>query len=1415
MGNEHAKPINKLKFIDREVNSLRSSIRSARKNIPNETKDEYIQMLARFSNEAGDLKGKVKQKYVEQTQKNISNVVNEILTKVSIPRETDLDSGAVETSSFVQLPINKRQASNKGTSEKPPKKQKSSQVDSVKGNSTLLDIEEKLKTLKPQINIALENKDTTLLRVHQQTIRVLATDLELIDVSEDTPIGDKKKKLESKEAESLLKLSLRNNDSSTIQSIQEKLVSINQKLSPIEVTDESTKTIKMQQMDKIKWFYRYINDTSKNSSQSDLSKAHIKEDDENTLKRKQQLLNNVRQSFSFILEDENKERTNTGSIPKKPNTSYKEIDNFYNVWKSIQKIVKSSTYSAEEVAKIDKILEDIQNSIGQTRQQIAGNRGASSNLKTKLNYSTPNLSSSKVRPKLEGSLSLDHTGQNLIKTKAKVYNLSTPEIRDISDQPVVLRNKQFYKNFEFEDGYRFSKIEEIKTQVNYIKEKFAESQQKQHLKNKLESYVEILEGYVHHQNQATANNAKIVLTDIQKMLKNMSHVQEAMNATAQRRMSIEDSFENIAGITEAVDMIEKAIDAFSGKIGDEEYTKIKNGLLECRNCLKETKVPAKYDMIQQQKEQILKKIDIFFDTLESKNTNYDEDNHVAGIQETVNKLQNAIVMFSGKKNDKEYTKIKNSLLECRKCLEETIVPTKHETLQKQKEHILKTIPHLYATLESKCQEDPVVVITRRNLSNLKEKVRRFSGAYKGVLYNKIEKDLNKLLIDVGETIGDKETVDDLVKDVEKHLKILEHRATKDQSFRRTISETAKHEEDQLVKLKSDLMNIKAAIDTTPTNGVNLFVGLKSRLDLVKLGLDQLKFSSEDDEKQKEILYNEVDTFKNLVEAKIGLGKQAIRQWPFEQDKNKRYEEEMNRIEEKFKILKPEIENFVGTTSDNKFYELDESSIRLVLKMDKLQFARGTAIHNRKINLLKEIYTYGDLLDQRAKETEDIIEIESEIHDLEKNFERYLRLNDLQNLQDKLNKLATKINDSQLNKNLLDRKQNCVTKMKSLLDKLRVNEEVVVRVNTRRSSKDPANEFSKIEMQFGDIKKEIEAFVGIHADRKYYELDGSLSGLFAKLDNFQLPEQSELHSRKIRLLKEMQTYSDLLDKRAKETETIREISKKLNAINIKVDSYRGADEDLRVMESDLKSVQSKLEKIKISELPKKSLEQKYDILFGEYNRFTKAKEVPKNNYIGSASFLADVHNLNNSKTSLNKQDPIETDVSDNQRENSIETQISEIQKEIDEVKSQVAVFINSDTSDQYKKLEECLLLLNLRVNKLEIPKNNELYQRKVDLDKDIQDCFMILDERAQEADGLMDIEKELAEISNKFDCIMSEEEKNSIDEKLISLQVKLGKLHVNDDLSQRKNMCTNKIIIYSKQLKDIPFSKMHSNLEEKH
>ncbi|KAG5867152.1 hypothetical protein JTB14_016229 [Gonioctena quinquepunctata] len=71
------------------------------------------------------------------------------------------------------------------------------------------------------------------------------------------------------------------------------------------------------------------------------------------------------------------------------------------------------------------------------------------------------------------------------------------------------------------------------------------------------------------------------------------------------------------------------------------------------------------------------------------------------------------------------------------------------------------------------------------------------------------------------------------------------------------------------------------------------------------------------------------------------------------------------------------------------------------------------------------------------------------------------------------------------------------------------------------------------MKKDEIKKEIDKFEGIDLDAKFQELSEYSLRLILEMDDLNLLRGGDLYDKKIKMLKEVLQYSDLLEKKAME------------------------------------------------------------------------------------------------------------------------------------------------------------------------------------------------------------------------------------------------------------------------------------------
>lgn len=1579
MGADQSKPKRKLEEIEREVRLIRSNLRASNRSYSKEIKNSIQENLVKYSNQANELKGKVKNKQLDSIQKNISQTMKEVLTV-----DTELDNAAIETDSIVQISQNLQ--NRKTVSLERPKngtkmRIQSKSMPSLTNSPNLQDVDNKLKTLKSQIKVALQSEDTTQLRVYLQTLKVLATSLEMIDVPEDTPLGDRKNKLEkivtsqyhtinktlreikrnrdikyltklqhkdsvTKELEiikkelekydSLSREAIKTGDKGTVRDVQQSLLNLKQRINSVESIDDNIKTLKLQMKDKISWLSKFILESSHKGSQPDLSKAQTDYEDiikniargrnkngsdlkdkleklhsftnsisslnEENNKRKQQLLNNISQSLITLNSNGNYSETTTNVIELQESELKKKLTSFVNTWHELETTLKNSNVSHEFSKYTENVLSNLLHSIGETRKSLK-NQYFKIDISS---YSTP------VITEINGNNS-----QNKETSDAERRSDQSETEATMEKMLIQLSNASKIRPEET----RFSRINEIKTQVYYIKEKFETSIQKPNLKTKLEDYIRTLEEYIKSDNEVIANSARILMTDIYDIIKNIDH---SMSRNADV-LPLGYYLDVISRMENNVSKLERTAKSFQADRNDTGYQDTKKLLNETKEYLETFDIPREYENAINKKMQVLKKTGQIIDQC-----------------------------------DKEYLK----------------------------------------------REEAYVTEVRKTLEVLRDRIDRFNGPYKGVLYNSIEKDLNKILIDADANITDKLVLDEIIKKTEKYLKILENRATKDQKLDQP--KKLEHNE-KMSALKEELQAIKSDIDNTPINAINIFIGLNSRLDLIKLSLDQLKNLDENTEHQKEIIYNEIETLKNVVEAKIALGQQDINQNSLEEFKKKateendrRMNEELDKIELTFGKLKEDINNFIGTKSDKKYYDLDESTMRLILKMDELKLPKGTQLYDRKVELLKQIHQYENFLEKRTRETENITQFERDVNDIELNFPIFEKsVGDLDHLTERLETLRLNLDVTKCNTPLRERKTICIKKINELKDKIRtkMNENILIEesllqvkynldlmrkhvqndsssftdlkskldsikmellqmkdlnkinfqqrtnllqeleeldknlsfvkknLNNSSVSTPPSDKISvrsrtekdllEIEQTMKRLRNEIQTFTGISKDPTFCDIDEGINKLVMRLDDMELSK--DYHDKRIELLRGLNYYSELLEKRAEDSERIfqferklqnlernnsissediTEIIKKLKDLEVvddlyerrniciekfneilkkrnektaqfnlvswekeianlekKIDDFRGLPCDSTFIEikeklqelseevqkntffsevemdqqknklldqiqtyimslntkakensisknfisqlesiknqgnttmnrevmtemlNRLKHIQANAERTSLSEKIKNNIQRRCASLLQLYSE--KISLLPKTNYIGSEEFLRD---LEQNKAATNSSIP-----------KSFLKQHERLTEKVVELEAKVEKFMDNEETNDYKQLEDEVLKIDIQVKKLNDLNNPDNAKNKMELKERVVNCLMKLDDKVQYFENLEEIDNELDIIGGKLESHSNDQERDKIDEKLISLQVKLGKLsQLNKYFPVKKSAVLQKI-----------------------
>lgn len=1327
MGNPNSKPDDRVRSISREVNSLRSSLRTSKRNITKSQKEHLVETLATQSSEVSSYHGKVKRKELQVVLKNISDTMQDVL-KIE-PVETDRET--VESDVFDSVPLSQRRSNSLGSL-----RSKSKVAPTVTRSSvpTLRDIEAKVEEMRSSVATAIANKDANLLRVYKKTLTVIAADLELIHVEQGTPSAKRKESVDKKvivlfqkvskslnvmkkddtqqnqakhakkrsamselgeielklaENESLLDKMMKQQSSADFATIRNNIVENNQRLAKVDIVDNEVKqrvvllsqklTEAVKNLDQIMAKREFDSKFAKSIHNYErvMKNFNSKTNSKDTVDNLQSLRNSLENLEEINEATKHRKRELLTNI----NTSINKISELVPTEdeKIVEKIVEDNVILRKKVRSMDKEHTVIDQFIAYWN-----------NVKTNFNVNSySHLSLLRIDAVLE---EMQESIQDIRIQIAQKCDLNMPTnlVRKRSQSVPKLSNaRNSYGSTKSVDqliktkarmynlpepqiqNRRFSKIEEIKMQVHYIKEKVEEgNDNKEILKSKLEQFRNNLQDYKNDPNQAVSNNANLVSNEIIELLHQI-----------------------VLG----------------------EY--------------------------QNKYERLSKKVET----------------------------------FDGKKNDKEYDDLKYSLIDLNRSLQEFTIPIQYEHLNQEKYELESQVSQTLDALLSKASysnitEDDYTKELRTKLQALSEKVKRFSGTYKGVLYNQLERELNKLLLDAGEKVKNKIWAEELVKEAERLLKILEQRSSVAQSFRgNKISETRTEEQQNMTKIKRDLLNIKREIDRTPDSNVEQFIGFQSRLDLVNFELSQINTrSNENLAKEKEIYVNETETLKNVVDAKVALSQQPAVHWQdtFQIEPQTYPKTDINKEMEQFESAFSTIKQKISATSYEegaiKFAALADEISALKEKLEHYKFIRGTDLYQRQSTLLNDMQYYCDALRQEANDIKYVQNIESTSQRLQSLVEEKHDVDVMRKQLQELKKEVQHHNFTSENE-LLKKRQSVVQKniddMQSKLNELDAKQEELEGVITS---------IKKIEDTIKGIAREVSVFVGLKSDRNYYRLTETLSRAIIDLDSI-IVEKDNLNAKKRTLLKEAQVLMTKLDERTTQTKDVTDIEEAINNLST-------TPENSQTIQAKIREIESRIANLKlVNELiPRKNAcKQKLNVLFNKTLLLNSTQDDHR-----QSGYVSQTYNF----AAAN---PVEK----------IEEELSDIQTKVE----------NATTIDDLKKLDEKVQKLELELSKLKVLKGSTGYATYQGITKKVGDIVDLIEEKMQDHDRLSSVNAEVDEISYKMNTPLTHDEINKLDERLNQLLVTLRKINNPtlkaeiDGTMLRIMLCSNKISDYLKSV----------------
>ncbi|XP_030754341.1 myosin-1-like isoform X2 [Sitophilus oryzae] len=1398
MGTVHSTPKDDLQYISKNTKALRQSLRNSPQNITKERKESLIKHLADNSTHVSRLHG-IKQDKIDTVLNEISDTLKEVL----VIEPSDLDSAAIESDSFVHVPISRRNRQSTG-SLKSLSPRRTQNINNSSAPS-IREIEAKLIDLKNEIKTAINNMDSKQLRMYEKTLKIMASDMESFHVEDDTPLKQRKDaisknitrlfgkvnkalneagknnnsqnltkqevkaksiqelnniELQLAESESLLDKMIKDKTTSNFASVRNNVAKANEKLTKVYIVDDEVK-------EKYRALYQKASETlktldnimSKREFESKLSKAvetlerivknfnldtnteetrksldtlqesvnNITEINESSRRKKRELLSRIAGHISTI-DQLSKKSDDSKTIQqiveenvvlrKKLKSSDKEytvIDQFINYWSNIRNNFDLNDYSRLSLLRIDEVLDEMQASIHSMRLGIAN--------KCETYPPTKLFTKSQSVPKLDTYRSSTDSSENrIIKTKVRMLNASTPELVQIG-KPV--------------ETSRFSKIEEVRRNVYYIKEKLDDTQNRHALRRKLEEYLKSMKDYSTDSNKGLANNANVVYKEIMELLYTLQLME----------------------FKERVDETTKKSREFSGSKYEKGFDDIKGEIEELNNSIKTLNIPDHYQYLVQEKDQLLEELSHSVQALDHRPAFYQQQNEL------------------------EVKEIKDKLQE------------------------------------------------------LNDKVKRFSGTYRGVLYNSIERDLNKLLLTIGDTVEDNSTTDQIKNDIERLLKILEQRSSLAQSFRTSKVDGALNEDQVgLNKIKTDLMHIKNDLDRTPDDNILNFIRLHSRLELVSLELGQIpNKANEHVEKEKEILSNEVSTLKVVVDAKITLGQQPVTQWPDRElsvdnvsypknDINK----EMEKFEKKFQAIKNEIRIPNSDEDVLKYYKLVQDIKKLKDELETYRLIKNTDLYMRKLRLTDEMQYYTSALEKEAKAADDVINLEKKVD----NLESLLRTNkeqDMKAMAKELQAIQNKLANHNFNltsSNFNTRKTSVQQKTEELTQRLK---EIENEEQKNKSLDEAEKKIAEIEKKVEALRPEVARFVGVQSDAKFYELDETTMRLVLVLDKLEV-ENIELRKRKVKLLAELHKFGEILDNKAQQTEELVEIEDLLKKISEEITQVIPNDKkNIETIKKYLKNIKIKLKTLKVDN----ELSERLNKCVHEYKSLSKtlaSLESSKIDYFprtssSSASSIDYVTTIGGYASKPysyvvkkakqgahfageKMRDITETLVPPklpNSNPPTLEkgqNRLSKIETELNRLESS---YLNPHEDAKLEEMDDLLNRYTTQLNSMIYPKGSAEFMKKQVLFEKIEAISSSIEKRTGDEYKLTQIENELNILGHHITGDLSIEQIDQVDQELIRLQIDLNKIG-NKAFKSKFDACMVRLVYYFQNISDMKKSK---------
>lgn len=860
------KPEITIQSIRSNTEDIRTSLRQ--KQVPLQSKEDLHKSLINNSKQLDTLRGrksKRKQLEIDQIQQLVRDVNEELLEY----NDANLDKNADESHSFIHVGGDQLKIRNKNSSKTP--RAKKSKLNTKKSR-TLNDIEQKLSEMKDTVTVGLSKNDLQILQVQKKIIEELSTDLELLNIPQNSPSYSRKLNLEKDLRRYYQKILRKEKNKDKVDSRQSEN-------SPENSEKSASKMRNIENM--LEDIHNMLENIVKTDNHGDLkgineelSKierelGNIETTNDSNAESRTLLMKKVIESEEFVREIEKK----------------KEMNDLDELMDEIDKL-KTEVQIQKEVNK-GKVIKEIE-----AKQRKL------------MNFEVKHIQNTKFRNDY-----LVELNEFLEKIQPGNYSVVLRKNKLKSSKSVedLIHLQQEWVSFQ--NNMSTMKPEEVK-EVNSLLQKFEESisAKRKSLANMIRN--KELKANRRKSEEIIRTSAKIYDLPKLETTKSKENVEETnqQNSSSKKYGSVEYALEEISKISDRVEEIGKQVLCFDGTTENLEYNFFTAALMDKKTILKNMKHRGSWNQVDTFKNEVLEKIDFYEEYLKYKlKQNVTEKE----MKEKFDSIENKIKRFTGSFQSVYYNNLDVELLNYQKDISQIDNKEKNELFKNRLNYLKKL-------LKEKSQLD-MVLINEENLTDTK-KILTENEEYLKKLKQNVENcqvlDINQCaLIEECLTSKSLEIINLKVKNdtpsytvVKKLLEQIDICRNLVKAKRRTKEELREEIENELNKLRMDI----SFFEGIPND--ETYCGLMNSLQNIEIKLCSFRGFDESSEKNLEISLR-INFLKNRLEKLSWVS------------------EKMFQVEKRVREL---LEIVADDVPEKDFDTLDEELINTKIEVEKLE-----------------------------------------------------------------------------------------------------------------------------------------------------------------------------------------------------------------------------------------------------------------------------------------------------------------------------------------------------------------------------------------------------------------------------------------------------------------------------------------------